>query len=73
MKLSWVTKTSGQYHYCYDEEDKIVGHIYESLSNNISTAYSKDVDENDYSIGQYVKLSSAKKAVEQEYKSKWVN
>ena len=70
MQLKWITKTSGQYHYCYDEDDKIIGYVYESFSNSICQAYSKDDNENDFIVGHYIKLSSAKKAVEQKYQNK---
>lgn len=70
MKLSWITKSSGQKHYCYDETDKIVGYVFESFSTGICIAHMKDEEQNYFSLGEYIKLSSAKNALEQEYQNK---
>lgn len=71
MSLKWVTKSSGQMHYCYDaESEKIVGRVYESFSSSIASAYVKDEEQKDLLIGEYITLSSAKKAVENSHEIK---
>jgi hypothetical protein len=71
MSLKWVTKNSGQMHYCYDaDSEKIVGRVYESFSSSICSAYVKDEEQKDLLIGEYIKLSSAKIAVEEKHNTR---
>lgn len=71
MSLKWITKNGGQMHYCYDSDtEKVIGRVYESLSSSISSAYIKDEEQKDLLIGDYIRVCSAKKAVEEKHTSK---
>lgn len=71
MSLKWITKNSGQMHYCYDSDtEKVIGRVYESFSSSISSAYIKDEEQKDLLIGDYIRVCSAKKAVEEKHTSK---
>lgn len=68
MKLKWITKSYGTLHYCYvSDTERIVGRVYESMSSSICDSYYKDDEQKDFLIGQYISLSSAKKAIEEKY------
>lgn len=63
LKLKWVTKNSGQVHYCHEENGRICAKIHESFNDLCSISF---MENNEYkSYGEYINLRFAKSAVEE--------